>query len=134
MITKVYRKMSAHSGGSFGSKSTSKSSSYGHRSGAKTYGGSKPHASASTHGGFSRGGYGVSRGGFAGSRIAQRGGGRRGPADQRIDPARFVNKAVITETVEKFVPEHAFNDFEIDARIKQNIAKHVQAQIFQQSL
>ena len=36
----------------------------------------------------------------------------------------FVNKAVVTETVEKFVPEHKFNDFTVDARIKANIAKH----------
>lgn len=110
--------MPSHSGGGFGGKSkfsgsrsgssTHGTSSYGHRSGT----------GGSSHGGFSRGG---SRGGFGGG---NQGGGRRGPADQRIDPARFVNKAVITETVEKFVPEHTFSDFEIDARIKANIAKH----------
>ena len=44
--------------------------------------------------------------------------------DQKIDPARFVNKAVVMETKEKFAPEHTFNDFAVDARIKANIAKH----------
>ncbi len=46
-----------------------------------------------------------------------RGGGR----SQTIDTARFVNKAVITEQVEHFVPEHAFTDFAIDERLKSNI-------------
>ncbi|MDO8619750.1 MAG: DEAD/DEAH box helicase [bacterium] len=32
-----------------------------------------------------------------------------------------MNKAVITETVEKFVPEHRFADFQIEERLKQNI-------------
>ncbi len=68
-------------------------------------------------GGFKSGSHSGSRGGFSG-------GNRRGPADQKIDPARFINKAIVTETVEKFIPEHAFNDFAVDARIKANIAKH----------
>lgn len=49
------------------------------------------------------------------------GGNRRGAGDQRIDISRFINKAVITETVEHFVPEHQFTDFQIDARLKNNI-------------
>ena len=149
--TKVYRKMPTHGGGSFGGKSkysgsrmanpspsttgaspVRSGSSYGHRSAPSTYAGSKPYGHSVVRGGYagssSRGGYagsrGGSRGGFGGSRGGNGGGGRRGPADQKIDPSRFVNKAVITETVEKFVPEHAFNDFLIDARIKANIAKH----------
>jgi ATP-dependent RNA helicase RhlE len=73
---------------------------------------------------FSRGSFG-SKSKFRGSKFSgHKNNGRRGPADQKIDPARFVNKAVVTEIVEKFVPEHAFNDFAIDARIKANIAKH----------
>ncbi len=40
---------------------------------------------------------------------------------QRIDPARFVNKAVITEQVEHFVPEHAFADFHITPQLKANL-------------
>jgi superfamily II DNA/RNA helicase len=102
--------MPTHSGGSFGGKSKFGPSKFGHKSGANAH-------ESPSRGGFSHAG---SRGGYGGNR----GGGRRGPADQKIDPARFVNKAVITETVEKFVPEHKFNDFAIDARIKANIAKH----------
>lgn len=48
-------------------------------------------------------------------------GNRRGATDQRIDVSRFINKAVITETVEHFVPEHQFTDFQIDTRLKSNI-------------
>lgn len=40
---------------------------------------------------------------------------------ERIDPARFVNKAVITEEVEHFVPEHAFADFKIEPVLKQAV-------------
>ena len=46
----------------------------------------------------------------------RRGGG--GPAGERIDPSKFVHKAVITEEVEHFVPEHAFADFKIDEQLK----------------
>ncbi|MBI1755259.1 DEAD/DEAH box helicase [Candidatus Azambacteria bacterium] len=41
---------------------------------------------------------------------------------QRIDVSRYINKAVITEAVEHFIPEHRFADFAVDARIKANIA------------
>jgi len=37
------------------------------------------------------------------------------------DISRFINKAVITEQVVHFVPEHKFADFLIDERLKQNI-------------
>ena len=46
---------------------------------------------------------------------------QRGPRNQRIDISRFVNKAVITEQIEHFTPEHRFGDFIIDERIKKNI-------------
>ena len=45
----------------------------------------------------------------------------RPPRGERINPARFVNKAVITEEVIHFTPEHSFEDFRIDARLKQTI-------------
>ena len=64
-----------------------------------------------------RGGRG--RGGFPG-----RGRGGRGPGggfSKFIDESKFVNKATITEKVEHFVPEHAFADFAVDARLKANI-------------
>lgn len=53
-----------------------------------------------------------------GRRFSGRGGGQR---IQRIDVSRFINKAVITEKVEHFVPDHSFSDFAIDARLKNNI-------------
>ena len=48
--------------------------------------------------------------------------GRRNPMgrpEKRIDPARFINKAIVTEgdTVENFTPEHKFQDFKIDKRL-----------------
>lgn len=49
--------------------------------------------------------------------------GGRGFQGQRIDPARFISKAVITEEVEVFVPEHKFEDFAVDPRLKANIIK-----------
>jgi superfamily II DNA/RNA helicase len=52
-----------------------------------------------------------------------RGRGRSGggPKGERIDVSRFINKAIITEEVEHFVPEHNFTDFAIDERLKKNI-------------
>ncbi len=64
-----------------------------------------------------------SSGGSAGSsrgRTFSRG-GRGGGHSKHIDPSLFVNKAVITETVDHFVPEHSFADFYIDERLKANI-------------
>src|SRR3989344_2905036 len=48
-----------------------------------------------------------------------RGGGFRG---DHIDASRFINKAVITEEIDRFVPEHSFADFQVDNRLKQTIA------------
>ena len=45
----------------------------------------------------------------------------RGPARQRLNPALFVNKVVLTEEVQVFRPEHAFADFAIDNRLKQAV-------------
>ncbi len=41
---------------------------------------------------------------------------------QYIDPAKFINKSVAAEKIQPFVPEHAFQDFNIDASLKQTIA------------
>ncbi|MCI0619817.1 DEAD/DEAH box helicase [Candidatus Wolfebacteria bacterium] len=49
--------------------------------------------------------------------------GRKRFLSERIDVSRYINKAVITEAVEHFVPEHRFADFAIDARLKAAIAK-----------
>lgn len=76
-------------------------------------GGYKSHASAghgSSHNRFRSGGF---RGGNRGKRF----GGR----SERIDYSRFINKAVITEEVEVFTPEHAFADFHIQEELKNTI-------------
>lgn len=52
---------------------------------------------------------------FGGNSRGRFNGGMRG---DRIDPARFINKSVITEEAEHFVPEHQFKDFKIDESIK----------------
>jgi superfamily II DNA/RNA helicase len=48
---------------------------------------------------------------------------RAGFQGQHIDVSRFINKAVITEKVEHFIPEHAFTDFQVDPRLKTNIVR-----------
>lgn len=40
-----------------------------------------------------------------------------------IDPALFINKAVVTETVTEYVPEHKFADFAVEPELKANIVK-----------
>ncbi|MBU6310456.1 DEAD/DEAH box helicase [Patescibacteria group bacterium] len=40
-----------------------------------------------------------------------------------IDPALFINKAVVTETVVEYVPEHAFADFVLEPELKTRIAE-----------
>ncbi len=47
--------------------------------------------------------------------------GGNGMRGERIDASRFVNKAVITEEVEVFTPEHLFSDFHIEDRLKQSV-------------
>ncbi|HYC83490.1 MAG TPA: hypothetical protein VEB60_03040, partial [Candidatus Paceibacterota bacterium] len=66
----------------------------------------------------SRGG-GNFHGRFRGS-SAPRGGKRPGQS-QFSDVSKFINKAVITEEVEHFVPDHKFTDFQIDERLKNSI-------------
>ena len=79
----------------------------GSRFGKSSFGGSRFGAAAS------RGG---ARRSFQGN---SRGGGRK--FGEFSDVSKFVNKAVITEKVEHFVPEHAFTDFKIEERLKENI-------------
>ncbi len=47
----------------------------------------------------------------------------RGAISQNIEHSRFINKAVITEEVEHFVPEHSFADFIIEESLKNGIIK-----------
>lgn len=49
-------------------------------------------------------------------------GGRKKNTGEYINPALFINKAVITEEVEHFVPEHNFQDFNVDLTVKKAIA------------
>lgn len=58
---------------------------------------------------------------FSANRSGGRNAGRGRGASKYIDPNRFINKAVITEKVEHFVPEHNFIDFAVDPRLKANI-------------
>lgn len=51
--------------------------------------------------------------------------GARGGKGQKIDVSKFINKAVITEEIKHFTPEHLFKDFQIDERLKQNIITKV---------
>lgn len=46
---------------------------------------------------------------------------RRGFRGERLHPSKFIHKAVITEELDLFVPEHSFSDFQIDNRLKQAI-------------
>ena len=90
------------------------SGGYGNRSGG-SYAGRTSSSSASRPS-FNRGGSSRPpfRGGRSGGGAPRRGGGR-------LDISKFINKAVITEEVDKFVPEKLFKDFEIDNRLKKNI-------------
>lgn len=62
--------------------------------------------------------FGPSRRPFRQGGFQRRGNRSRG---EHIDVSRFINKAVITEEVEHFVPEHMFADFTVDERLKRNI-------------
>jgi superfamily II DNA/RNA helicase len=42
---------------------------------------------------------------------------------QKIDVSKFINKAIITEQTEHFVPEHNFSDFNINEKIKKAISR-----------
>ena len=95
-------------GSSYGSR---QSSSRGGSFSVRSNGGS---SSGSRFGGGSRGGFGGRPrfGGKAGGR------GSKGP---RLDISRFINKAVITEEVDVFIPEHSFSDFQVEEHLKKNI-------------
>ncbi len=101
----VYRKIPGVNSGSTGRPS---------RGPRPTFGSRPP-----SHGGFSAGS--SSRPHF--TRPPMRGGNRGGRPNmgQYIDASRFINKAVITEKVEHFVPDHAFTDFHIEEKLKKNI-------------
>jgi len=123
-----------YSGASGPSRSSFAPSARPYQGGGRSSGGSgaRPYQGGSSRpyqGGGSRPPYrggGGSRFGGGGGRYGGGGGGRGGGGrsfDKYIDASRFVNKAVITEKVEHFVPEHAFADFKVDERLKTAISK-----------
>ncbi len=63
---------------------------------------------------------GYSRGGFGGNRGGNRSRGRAGMGG-RIDVSKFINKTVISEEVEVFIPEHQFADFHINDTLKKAV-------------
>lgn len=75
--------------------------------------------------GGSRTSYGPSRGNSRGHSYGRapqrRSSAPRGHKGQYIDVSRFINKAVVTEVQEAFVPEHTFADFNITEELKRNI-------------
>lgn len=40
----------------------------------------------------------------------------------KIDVSKFVQKGVVTEEKEVYIPKYKFNDFEVDSRLKHNVA------------
>ncbi len=91
---------------SFGGNSSNRGSSF---RGPSRSGSSRGPSKGRSFGGGRGGGFKGGRGG-GGSRFRR-----------SIDPAKFINKAVITEETVNFVPEHNFVDFVIDHRLKENI-------------
>jgi len=47
------------------------------------------------------------------------GGYKKFSSGEKIDPAKFINKAIMNEEIDVFKPEHEFSDFKIDQRLKQ---------------
>lgn len=86
----------------------------GHRRSAhpKRFGGSRRPPGGRPHGSFQR----------APFRGVRPQGNRNRRQGERIDFTRFINKAVITEKVEHFMPEHRFDDFKISPALKQAIS------------
>ncbi len=81
----------------------------------------RPGSGSGSRFGSRTGGAPASRGGFSSgprrtfNRRPQR------SFSQNINPSRFVNKAIITEQVEHFVPQYQFSDFAVDQSLKNNL-------------
>ncbi len=92
---------------------------YQHREQGRSRTGSHRGRPASGRGFSGRPSFGGSRSRYGGP---HRGASRsRGPSGAAIDISRFINKSVITEEVEHFMPEHKFADFAIQEHLKKNI-------------
>lgn len=73
-----------------------------------------PSRFSGSRGGF--GGRGAGRGSFGGNRSRGRAG-----MGERIDVSKFINKTVISEEVEVFIPDHQFADFHINDSLKKAV-------------
>ncbi len=80
------------------------------RSGARPFHGKPPHKRGSSS----------APARFSGNFRAGRGGSKRG-FGERIDVSKFIQKAVITEEADNFIPEHSFADFKLSEELKKNI-------------
>jgi ATP-dependent RNA helicase RhlE len=60
---------------------------------------------------------------FSHSRGAQPRKSRARSFGKQLDIQSFINKAVIVEEVDHFIPEHKFSDFHIEEKLKKNIAQ-----------
>jgi superfamily II DNA or RNA helicase len=101
-------------GGYSGSSSSSRGGYAG--GGASRFSGGAGGRSSGGFGGGSRFGGNGGRGGFGGG---NRGRGRA--SGGRLDISRFINKAVVGEKVEAYVPEHTFADFNIEESLKKSV-------------
>ncbi len=104
---------------SYSSRPASSAPSRSYSSPRPSYGAPRPYntgpGSRPSFGG-TRGGssYGGGRGGYQTRRPAKNFG-------TRIDPSRFINKAIVTEVVEVYSPKHTFADFLINDELKASI-------------
>ena len=105
---------------SFGPRPSAGGASYSSRStGGSSY--SRPGSTSSFRPGGYRGGSSSFGGGSSrSSGTRSRAGGNRF-GGERIDPSRFISKAVVTEESGPYIPTHLFKDFEIDEALKKNI-------------
>ncbi|HEV7918979.1 MAG TPA: DEAD/DEAH box helicase [Solirubrobacterales bacterium] len=78
---------------------------------------------ASSPGAHKRAG-GGNGGGRPSGRGSGGGGGRGKKRPQLINPEKFVNKAITPVERPAYVATNAFTDFELDERLKRNVAKH----------
>jgi late competence protein required for DNA uptake (superfamily II DNA/RNA helicase) len=127
----------AHSGHSYNSRASSRDgASFGGGYSSGPSRGGYSGSSSSSRGGYAGGGasrFGGSRSGgnSSGSRFGGNGGrggfggGNRGrgraSSGGRLDISRFINKAVVGEKVEAYVPEHTFADFKIEESLKKSV-------------
>ena len=122
MATTYIRRTDGRRAPSGGRPQSGSNSSGGYRGGNS--GGSRSYSNSS---GGSRGNFGgrgtFSRANASRSRSGNGGGGKRGFQEMSVDLSKLINKAQPIVETEVFVPQHQFNDFQIEQVLKDNIAK-----------